>query len=274
MQYAYDASGRTVSVTPSGSYAALSTYDGSGQRVYVNENLTPKYLVYDAAGREIAEYSNFGLIRENIYRGGEMVATVEGSGVKYCLNDHAGSACALLDSTGNVAARHDYYTFGEEIGSSVGQRNTSQGYGGTDGTRTRFAGMERDTSGTDHAPFRRHDNKAGRWTSPDPYGGSQAVADPQSFNRYSYVGNDPVNAVDPPGLFTVCVQVKSRFLKQQAVIWHDDGQKHWVQRKLRTQFVQSHQGSDHPTSGHRFSWSAATRACRSDWALSSVPLFA
>ena len=88
---------------------------------------------------------------------------------------------------GNVAARHDYYLFGEEIGSSVGQRSTAQGYDGANSTRTRFAGMERDTSGTDHTPFRRHEAKAGRWTSPDPYGGSQAVADPQSFNWYSYV---------------------------------------------------------------------------------------
>lgn len=30
------------------------------------------------------------------------------------------------------------------------------------------------------------------------------VANPQSFNRYSYVGNDPVNSIDPSGLLTVC----------------------------------------------------------------------
>jgi hypothetical protein len=45
------------------------------------------------------------------------------------------------------------------------------------------------------------------------------VADPQSFNRYSYVGNDPVNAVDPAGLFTVCVQ--------QGVERSLDGGKTW-----------------------------------------------
>ncbi|MDQ3684948.1 MAG: hypothetical protein M3430_05025, partial [Acidobacteriota bacterium] len=34
----------------------------------------------------------------------------------------------------------------------------------------------------------------------DPYDGSMNLADPQSFNRYSYVQNDPVNFVDPSGL--------------------------------------------------------------------------
>ena len=35
---------------------------------------------------------------------------------------------------------------------------------------------------------------------PDPYEGSYALTDSQSFNRYGYVGNDPVNFVDPAGL--------------------------------------------------------------------------
>src|SRR6266540_6285972 len=33
-----------------------------------------------------------------------------------------------------------------------------------------------------------------------PYGGSMTIANPQSFNRYAYVNNDPVNFVDPSGL--------------------------------------------------------------------------
>jgi hypothetical protein len=35
---------------------------------------------------------------------------------------------------------------------------------------------------------------------PDPYDGSYNLTDPQSFNRYAYVQNDPVNFVDPSGL--------------------------------------------------------------------------
>jgi RHS repeat-associated protein len=63
---------------------------------------------------------------------------------------------------------------------------------------------ERDSeTGLDHAWWRKHENLSGRWTSPDPYNRSMATADPQSFNRYSYVGNDPVNFIDPTGLVII-----------------------------------------------------------------------
>jgi hypothetical protein len=33
--------------------------------------------------------------------------------------------------------------------------------------------------------------------APDPYGGSMEPESPQSFNRYAYVNNAPVNKVEP-----------------------------------------------------------------------------
>jgi uncharacterized protein RhaS with RHS repeats len=39
-----------------------------------------------------------------------------------------------------------------------------------------------------------------RFTTPDPYRASGGPADPQSWNRYTYVQNDPVNFSDPSGL--------------------------------------------------------------------------
>lgn len=60
--------------------------------------------------------------------------------------------------------------------------------------------MEREASGVNHTTWRTQESIAGRWTSPDPYGGSMNTANPQSLNRYSYVQNDPVNRIDPSGL--------------------------------------------------------------------------
>jgi len=47
---------------------------------------------------------------------------------------------------------------------------------------------------------RRYNRWHSRFDQPDPYGGSYDITNPQSFNRYSYVLNDPVNFVDPSGL--------------------------------------------------------------------------
>ncbi|MBK8811006.1 MAG: hypothetical protein IPN69_09780 [Acidobacteria bacterium] len=63
-----------------------------------------------------------------------------------------------------------------------------------------------------HTWFRKNENRAGRWTSPDPYNGSASVSNPQSWNRYSYVENQPTNFVDPSGLnaiggFYVCYDI-------------------------------------------------------------------
>lgn len=43
----------------------------------------------------------------------------------------------------------------------------------------------------------------GRWPSPDPSGlAAVDSSDPQSWNRYAYVGNSPLNLTDPLGLTT------------------------------------------------------------------------
>ncbi|HEX7313995.1 MAG TPA: RHS repeat-associated core domain-containing protein, partial [Pyrinomonadaceae bacterium] len=85
-------------------------------------------------------------------------------------------------------------------------------YAQTTGPRQKYAGMEQDeATGMSHTLWREFDSLSARWTAPDPYGGSISVADPQSFNRYSYVGNDPVNLTDPTGLMAGAEQGISGF---------------------------------------------------------------
>jgi RHS repeat-associated protein len=68
-----------------------------------------------------------------------------------------------------------------------------------------FTGQDRDTeSNLDHFLFRQYNSTQGRWTTPDP--GGLAVADstnPQTWNRYAYVGNNPTSRIDPLGLYIV-----------------------------------------------------------------------
>lgn len=50
------------------------------------------------------------------------------------------------------------------------------------------------------AMLRQYNNAQGRWMSPDPYDGSYNPTNPQSFNRYGYVFNNPVSYLDSSGL--------------------------------------------------------------------------
>jgi len=85
-------------------------------------------------------------------------------------------------------------------------RTAALGYSATsaDSLRQRYGLTERDdATGLDHTWFRKHENRSGRWTSPDPYNGSISLGDPQSFNRYNYVNSQPTNFVDPSGLLKI-----------------------------------------------------------------------
>ena len=62
-------------------------------------------------------------------------------------------------------------------------------------------GYERDPETTlDFAQARYYSNIQGRFTSVDPLHSSAIPDDPQSWNRYSFVGNRPLVYIDPTGL--------------------------------------------------------------------------
>ena len=56
--------------------------------------------------------------------------------------------------------------------------------------------------GIDYAVARYYPSAMGRFMSPDPLTGD--ISDPQSLNRYAYVGNNPINFTDPMGLIRTC----------------------------------------------------------------------
>jgi len=86
----------------------------------------------------------------------------------------------------------------------------------------RFTTYERDLNGGDEAMFRRYESKMPKFSQPDPYDGSYDLTDPQSFNRYSYTQNDPVNFTDPLGLDDLPkvgdVTIKDSFDSPESVI--------------------------------------------------------
>src|SRR5205085_6057815 len=73
----------------------------------------------------------------------------------------------------------------------------------TGSTNRRFTSYDRSAStGLDYAVNRHYDAQQGRFTQVDPIGMSAAsLSNPQSLNLYAYCGNDPINHLDPSGLF-------------------------------------------------------------------------
>ena len=52
--------------------------------------------------------------------------------------------------------------------------------------------------------FRRMSPSPWRWMTPDPFGGSYNLDDPQSLNRYAYVDGNSLANIDPSGLRNLC----------------------------------------------------------------------
>jgi RHS repeat-associated protein len=200
--YGFDADSKIKSVDSTTAY----TYDGEGKRVkkLVGENTR---FIYGIGGAVLAEYdgSSGNLKKEYVY--GSTVITIEptavnSNGAQYGTGDHLGSPRVITNSSGSVVSRHDYKPFGEELGSGVGGRTTGMGFSNSgDNNRKKFTGYERDTeTGLDFAQARFYGSTQGRFTSPDPFSASAIIADPQTFNRYAYCRNNPVNSVDPSGM--------------------------------------------------------------------------
>src|SRR5262245_20804415 len=91
--------------------------------------------------------------------------------------------------------------FGEELGAGVGIRSAALGYG-ADSTRQKFTGKERDNeTSLDYFLTRYYSSTQGRFTSPDVPFADQSEEDPQSWNLYVYVGNNPLTYTDPFGMW-------------------------------------------------------------------------
>ena len=210
---AFDAEGRMVSST--GTMSATYDYDGQGQRVRRktveplvsggHRDITTVY-VYDATGNLAAEYES---VTEYDQAGTPSPGTNPMSGAAnpcgtstcYVSVDQLGSTRMVTDSTGTVKRRYDYLPFGEEIATGIGGRAALMGYQANgDGFNPKFTGQVRDLeSRLDYFNARYYSPEQGRFVSPDPGNAGADPAAPQTWNGYAYVGNNPVNLVDPNG---------------------------------------------------------------------------
>jgi RHS repeat-associated protein len=189
--YTWDAEGKPLSTAYSGGQTWGFTYDAFGHKVElsVNGGYNASFLYLGklrlSAVGQTPGYSEFPL------PGGSVLAQLGGAtGVQFA--DWQGTIRGNLTYTGGrVSMTGAHAPFGEAYAFQGGNHSSFTGQldDGTAGNTTYYF------------PERQYRSNQGRWLAPDPAGlGAVDPSDPQSWNRYAYVRNSPLNRVDPQGL--------------------------------------------------------------------------
>ncbi|HEU5413491.1 MAG TPA: RHS repeat-associated core domain-containing protein [Candidatus Angelobacter sp.] len=186
----YDAEGRMITAV-GGAVNDTYTYDGDGRRVKKSDGT---FYWVDDSFRPLSIGTSTALTKDFVFLGGQRIAFVSLSSGNpyYYLSDHLDSTAVIASGDGKaVQWEADYYPFG----------NQRQVFTSSVNNPYQFTGYEYDSdTGYDYAVVR---FEAGRWSrflSPDPFMGSMYSTTPQTLNRYTYTGNNPVNFTDPLGL--------------------------------------------------------------------------
>lgn len=191
----WDYQNRMIQSQKSGSVVSYA-YDHEGQRVKLFSNSGITYYPsknYNVKG---------GLATKHIFAGDQLVATITGSGagaaVQTIHTDHLTGSNVVTNGSGAVVELMDYYPFGEaRFDWKQGQFNEQR----------KFTGYEYDVdTGLNYAGARYYNPSIGRFMSQDPVFWNMSeietqLADPQSWNSYSYARNNPLILTDPNGEF-------------------------------------------------------------------------
>jgi RHS repeat-associated protein len=215
--YGYDSESRLTSLTGGGISGAY-VYDAQGRRKEKTIGSTTTVYTTDAAGREILEYNGttgavqtwyaYGRGSNDVLNQMNVVAATRATLVP----DIQGSIIASLPSGSTTPTKTGYQAYGE---------NPSLTSGTFAYTAQRFdpetAGSTAEPSGLYYYRARMYSPSLGRFFQIDPigYGGGG--------NLYAYVGNNPLNFVDPSGLVAQPGSGGGAVLGATAGIGHNGG---------------------------------------------------
>ncbi len=162
-------------------------YDGTGTRVVKTtpHGGTTKYI------GKLYECKVSGTCNKYIFAGGQLIADKAGASVQYYHADYLGSTSVVTDATGSSLGSIYYYPFGATMAGDVpaSHKYTSQEFDAETGLYNYNA--------------RLYNPSLGRFISPDTI--VPGPSNPQAFNRYSYVLNNPLNFADPSGYWRISV---------------------------------------------------------------------
>jgi RHS repeat-associated protein len=220
VSYGYGSNGERSSRTNTDGSVDQYQYDALGNLAHITraDGVTIDYVV-DAFNRRIAKKKNGATYAQYIYRNGlspaavltssgalaarfvyasrpntpDLMVLANGTVYKF-INDERGSPRLIVNATtGAVVKYMTYDEFGNEtVGLDAGAFPPWMQPFGFDG------GLYDEDTGLVRFGARDYEAATGRWLAKDPilFGGGQS-------NLYVYAGNDPVNRLDPSGLWGI-----------------------------------------------------------------------
>jgi RHS repeat-associated protein len=192
-KYTWDAERKVLSTAyiEGGGENWAFTYDAFGHKVELSVNGSYRTSYVTLGNFKLTAVGQSPNYSEYPFPGGSMLSELGGStGVQ--LGDWLGTSRAFWSYTGGGFSQSGAHApFGE-----------SYSYNG--GYPEDFTGQPNDgnmTNTTYYFPERQYRSSQGRWLSPDPAGMAAVdVTNPQSWNRYAYVLNNPLSNIDITGL--------------------------------------------------------------------------
>jgi RHS repeat-associated protein len=209
--YTYDGTGMVTGATV-GSDQRDFAYTADDERIAVRQGLSWTWTVRDQGSKVLREFtsletsssplalSSHTWSKDYVWRDGLLLASVSQSSsgpttYHYHL-DHLGTPRMITGNGGILVGKHAYYPFGAEMALTPSESSVEL---------MKFTGHERDVvvgdnHSVDYMHARFYNPTVGRFLSVDPsLDLKRNLPEPQRWNRYAYVVNNPIRSVDPDG---------------------------------------------------------------------------